>query len=192
MIWEAFAMRASAILVLLASLLPVAAFAAEEQAKPAKKTAEPGTHVTMPFLIAPVVENGKLTGYSYINSKLIASTPAASVEIREKLAFIQDAFVREVNARPIGKPGDPRTVDTVALAKRLVADAQRIVGARKVVTITFSQIQFSPIHPKNSTEDAIPPSQRAPNPPDGAASDAAAVPAQPQSASPASENAKSP
>ena len=43
---------------------------------------------------------------------------------------------------------------------RLVADAGRIVGAKNVVSIVFTQIQFSPIHPKQSTEDAIPPSER--------------------------------
>lgn len=121
---------------------------------------EPGTHVEMPFLIAPIAVDGALDGYVYINSKLVASTPAASVEIREKLAFIQDAFVRDVNAAPVGKADDPRSVDEPALAKRLVADARRIVGAGDVVAIEFKQIRFSPLHPKPSTEDAIPPSQR--------------------------------
>jgi hypothetical protein len=150
--------------ILLAVAVPVAALASGDSGKPPGNAPEPGTHVTMPFLIAPVVENGKLAGYSYINSKLIAATPAASVEIREKLAFIQDAFVRDVNARPVGKPGDPRTVDTDALAVRLLADARRVVGARKIASIAFAQIQFSPLRAKHSTEDAIPPSQRPPEP----------------------------
>ena len=142
--------------ILLALLLPAASLAAET---PVKKT-EPGTHVGMPFLIAPVTIDGKLAGYSYITSKLVAATPSASVAIRAKLAFIQDAFVRDVNAAPVGKTSDPREVDTAALAPRLVADARKIVGAKNVVTIVFTQIQFAPIHPRQSTEDAIPPSQR--------------------------------
>jgi hypothetical protein len=151
-------MHASAFLaILLALLLPAVSFAAED--KPVQKT-EPGTHVGMPFLIAPVTIDGTLAGYSYINSKLVAATPSASVAIREKLAFIQDAFVHDVNAAPVGKASDLRDVDTAALAARLVADARRIVGAKNVVSIVFTQIQFSPIHPKQSTEDAIPPSER--------------------------------
>lgn len=145
--------------ILLALLLPASARAAED-AKSTKKPTEPGTHVQMPFLIAPVSIDGKLQGYSYISSKLVASTPSASVLIREKLAFIQDAFVRDVNAQPVGKESDPKDVDTTALAARLVADAKRIVGAKNVVSIVFTQIQFSPIHPKASTEDAVPPSER--------------------------------
>jgi len=150
-------MRAFLLAILLVSALPAFALAA---GKSVRKT-EPGTHVGMPFLIAPVAIDGKLAGYSYISSKLVASTPPASVLIREKLAFIQDAFVRDVNAAPVGKLSDPREVDTAALAPRLVADARRIVGARNVVTIVFTQIQFAPIHPVQSTEYAIPPSRRA-------------------------------
>jgi len=145
--------------IVLALLLPAFAYGAED-VKPPKKAAEPGTHVQMPFLIAPVSIDGKLEGYSYISSKLVAATPSASVLIREKLAFIQDAFVRDVNAQPVGKESDAKDVDTAALSARLVADAKRIVGAKNVVSIVFTQIQFSPIHPKQSTEDAIPPSER--------------------------------
>jgi hypothetical protein len=129
-----------------------------------KKVEEPGTHVQMPFLIAPMNVDDKLAGYAYISSKLVAATPSASVEIRDKLAFIQDAFVRDVNAQPISKASDPTAVDTAALAVRLVADAKRVVGAAKVTGITFTQIQFSPLHPKTTTEDAIPPSQRGSQP----------------------------
>jgi len=150
-------MRVSRILLI---VLFVATSATAEDATK-KKAEEPGTHVQMPFLIAPMSVDGKLQGYAYINSKLVASTPAASVEIRDKLAFIQDAFVREVNGAPVGKANDPTTVDEPALANRLTADARQIVGAAKVVTITFTQIQFSPLHPKATTEDAIPPSERA-------------------------------
>ena len=127
-----------------------------------KKAEEPGTHVEMPFLIAPMSVDGKLTGYSYISSKLVSASPSASVEIRDKLAFIQDAFVRDVNAAPIGKSGDPQSVDTALLAQRLIADARRVVGQAKVVTITFNQIQFAPLHPKPTTDDVVAPPERAP------------------------------
>jgi hypothetical protein len=152
-------MRALAIPAILLALT-ASAVAAEEAPKARKKAEEPGTHVQMPFLIAPVSVDGKLQGYVYISSKLIASTPAASVQIREKMAFIQDAFVRDVNAKDVASGPDVSTVDKAALTARLVADARRIVGAAKVVTITFTQMQFSPLHPKANTEDAVAPSER--------------------------------
>jgi hypothetical protein len=163
---------------LLAILLVLAAPALADGAKPPKKT-EPGTHVQMPFLIAPVSVGGKLEGYSYISSKLVAATPSASVLIREKLAFIQDAFVRDVNAAPAGKASDPTDVDSAALSARLVADARRIVGAKNVAGIVFTQIQFSPIHPKQSTEDSFPPAPPPRQTPPPAQATASAKPATP-------------
>jgi hypothetical protein len=142
-------------------LVSLPAFAADAP----KEAEEPGTHVEMPFLIAPMSQDDKLLGYAYISSKLVSSSPTASVEIRDKLAFIQDSFVRDVNAAPIGKAGDPKSVDTAALAQRLVADARRVVGASKVVRIEFKQIQFAPLHPPAQTDDSVAPPERAPQPP---------------------------
>jgi hypothetical protein len=147
-------MRKSAVLIA-ALCLPLSVRAADV---PKGHKDEPGTHVQMPFLIAPMSIDGKLQGYSYITSKLVAATPSASVEIRERLPFIQDAFVRDVNAIPTGKADDPLAVDTAALTARLVADARRVVGSSKVVTITFTQIKFAPLHPRATTEDDVPPS----------------------------------
>ena len=123
----------------------------------------PGTNVEMPFLIAPMSKDGKLLGYSYISAKLVASSQSAAIDVRDKLAFIQDAFVRDVNAEPIGKPDDPTAVDAALLNQRLVADARRIVGDAKVVTMIFIEVQFAPLHPGDATLGAaVPPPERAP------------------------------
>jgi len=127
---------AAACLVLLA---PSSAFAAKQQ--------EPGTNVDMPYLMAPVTMDGKLVAYAYISSQIIAVSPNAAVEIRLKVPFIQDAFVRDVNARPVTRPDDPQTVDRDALMARLLADARRAAGADKVAGIRFTQIQIAPLRP---------------------------------------------
>lgn len=127
------------------------------------KVGAPGTNVEMPFLIAPMSKDGKLLGYAYISSKLVASSQTAAIAVREKLAFIQDAFVRDVNAQPIGKSDDPTQADTALLNDRLVGDARSIVGADKVVSIAFVAIQFAPLHPGESTLNKVPPSERAPD-----------------------------
>jgi hypothetical protein len=184
MICEPLSMRALAALAVFLSLATCALAEDAPKGDAKKKTEEPGTHVQMPFLIAPMSANGKLLGYAYISSKLVASTPSASVEIRDKLAFIQDAFVRDVNAQPISKADDPMAVDNALLSSRLVADAKRIVGATKVVSITFTQIQFSPLHPTQTTQDVVPPSDAAPKPGTGLAASQApageAAPAKPK------------
>jgi hypothetical protein len=104
-----------------------------------------GSSVVMPYLIAPVVAGDKLTAYAYVSSMIISQSPSAAVEVRDQTPFIQDAYVRDVNATPIGKDSDPQTVDTAALAARLLADARRIVGADKVIGVRIVQVQMRQI-----------------------------------------------
>jgi hypothetical protein len=106
-------------------------------------TPEPGTSVEMPYLIAPVVVNGTLVSNAYISSKIVATSPAATITIRDRLPFIQDAFVRDVNAAPIGKASDPATVDSSALAARLLADAKRMAGPNLIVTVEIIRVQLA-------------------------------------------------
>ena len=122
-----------------ALLAPMPLLAAEQQ--------QPGTNVEMPYLMAPMTMDGKLVAYAYISSQIIASSPNAAVEIRLKVPFIQDAFVRDVNARAVAKADDPQTVDRDALMARLLADAKRAAGADKVAGIRFTQIQIAPLRP---------------------------------------------
>jgi len=130
----------------LACALASPAFADEAK----KGEHEPGTSVEMPFLIAPVIVDGKLAAYAYISSKVISSSPGAAVGIREKTPFLQDAFIRDVNASPIGKANDPMTIDQPALVARLLADAKRIAGSTKAVSFVITQIQVAPVRPKQS------------------------------------------
>jgi hypothetical protein len=141
-------MRRSLLLLLFAACL--AAPALGEGSKPAPKV-PPGTSVPMPFLIAPMSKDGELLGYAYISSKLICTSQTAAIAVRQKLTFIQDANVRDVNARSVAKPDDPKSVDKEALNARLTLNAKRFVGDNKVIRIDFVQIQYAPLHPSEST-----------------------------------------
>jgi hypothetical protein len=107
----------------------------------------PGTSVEMPYLIAPVTIDGKLVSYAYISSRIIASTPSAAIDVRNQTPFIQDAYVRDVNASSVADNSDPPVLDRPALIRRLLADAQRIVGVAKVSEVQIIQIQFSQLRP---------------------------------------------
>jgi hypothetical protein len=102
----------------------------------------------MPYLIAPVVIDGELFANAYVSSQIIATSPAATIAVRDKLPFIQDAYVRDVNATPIGKASDPATVDVPALTARLLADTRRVVGPGLVDSIQIVRVQMSPLHVK--------------------------------------------
>ena len=148
--------RMLAFVMVVCLAVPAFAEGAKKDSKP-----EPGTSVEMPFLVAPMSQDGNLLGYVYISSKLICSSSSACISVREKLAFIQDAFVREVNGKPISLPNDPKTADKDQLNARLTAAARRIVGADKVVAMSFMEMKFAPLHPSDSTEMVPPPEQAA-------------------------------
>lgn len=141
------------------ALLLLLALAVQPVAAAGVKEGPPGTNVEMPYLIAPMSKDGKLLGYAYISSKMVTSSASAAIDVREKLAYIQDAFVRDMNGEPIGKADDPTAVDRDVLNDRLVAAARRIVGSVKVVGMVFIAVQYAPLHPGDTTLSQAPPAE---------------------------------
>ncbi|GAA0534774.1 hypothetical protein FHS83_003103 [Rhizomicrobium palustre] len=153
----AFALLVSAVLA-----WPALASGEKEEGGAKAKKPEPGTTVEMPYLVAPMSLDGKLLGYSYISSKVVCSSTDAAIVVREKLAFLQDANVREVNARAISLASDPKAVDKDLLAQRLTTNAKRIAGDKRIVTVIFTEIKYAPLHPSDSTDGGVPPPEQAP------------------------------
>jgi hypothetical protein len=149
-------MRNAAILALMAAALILPAFAAEEKAGhgeaksphgEAKKGA-PGENVDMPFLMAPLTNaEGKLTGYAYISTRLTAKSDTVALAVREKLPFIQDLMVRDVNGIAVTTAEDPESVDLPKLESRLLSAARKVMGADKVKLITVCTVQIAELHP---------------------------------------------
>ncbi|HWA68572.1 MAG TPA: hypothetical protein VG821_01910 [Rhizomicrobium sp.] len=136
-------MRQAAILAFCAALaLPALA------AEGGQKGGKPGTNVDMPYLMAPLTgADGKLAGYFYIVSRLTASSESIVTDVREKLPYIQDAFVRDVNGATVAMPDAPQAVDIPGLEARMKADAAKVMGTGKVKLITICSVQVAPLHP---------------------------------------------
>jgi len=154
----------SAALILVLAAAP--ALAAETEAgKDGDKPGAPGTNIDMPFLMAPMTgEDGKLSGYAYISSRLTAGSDASANLVRDKIAFIQDAFVRDVNRIEVAASGTPPAVDNAALETRLLADARGVVGQGKIKSIAITQVQIAPLHPSPVTPAAVAPPTPEPAP----------------------------
>ena len=136
-----------ALTALFLSALTGAAFAADAPAA-GGKDGKPGTNVDMPYLMAPMTgADGKLAGYAYISSRLTATSDTNALAVRNKLAFIQDVFLRDVNGTGVAKAGDATAVDQPALQARLLADAKKVMGAGAVASIALVQVQIAPLHP---------------------------------------------
>ncbi|MGB8601897.1 MAG: hypothetical protein WCD42_06845 [Rhizomicrobium sp.] len=150
------------VLVLLLALLCVmqASLAVETDRK---RSAAPPNGLDMPFLVAPANRGDTLIGFHYISYRLMAPTPADLPDIRNKVAIIQDAFVRDVYKTAVGMANDQTKVDAHTLHDRMIAIARRIAGPKKVSDLVFVDMKFAPIHPKPggglfvpSTEGAAP------------------------------------
>jgi hypothetical protein len=154
-------MRKAMILVLLTLALP--AFAAEEKKEGAVKKGKPGTNVDMPYLMAPLTNaEGKLAGYAYLSSRLTALSDTDALAVREKLAFIQDVMVRDVNSTSIATSDDPEKVDIAGLERRLLSDTTKVMGAGKVKLITVCTVNVAPLHPVQTPARDVPPDQMIP------------------------------
>lgn len=150
-------MRKSALLafVAMAASAMVPAFAndppAKEGGQKGEKGGKPGTNIDMPFLMAPLTNaEGKLTGYAYISSRLTASSESALMEVREKIPFIQDLLVRNINNASVTVPDDPEKVDIAGVEARLLADARKVMGAAKIKQITVCTVQIAELRPKQT------------------------------------------
>lgn len=161
-------MRASLIPVLCLIVFPaLAAPAAKAPAKPPECTGAPGTNQDMPHLMAPLEKGGDLYGYAYISSCVAATSESAFSLVGDKIPFIQDAFVRDVNRAPVAQPdanGDP-VVDAAGLQARLLADVRHVVGTAKIKELVITDIQVSPLHPVQTPVLATAPPDDAPPPP---------------------------
>ena len=147
-------MRVTALITGLLLLASTHAGVAEDAKKPDAKA---GTSVEMPYLIAPLSSGEGLLAYAYISCKIVGASQAAAMEIQAKVPFIQDAFVRDVNASSIGKPDDPMAVDRATLGPRLLALAKKVMGPGKVTDLKLMEVQVRPLRP-GATPSATSPS----------------------------------
>ena len=70
-----------------------------------------------------------------------------ALAVRDKLPFIQDTMVRDVNGDGVATAADPEQVDIPALEARLLADARKVMGGGKVKLITVCTVQIAELHP---------------------------------------------
>ena len=126
-----------------ALILPLGGAVAAEPAKD-----EGPTDVELPPILAPMVVENRLESYAYITIALTPTSREKMLAIREKMPFLRDGFLREVNKASIAKASDPKTVDQPALKKRLLARMNQILPQGTVSDLKFEQIVLTSIQPQ--------------------------------------------
>ncbi len=92
-----------------------------------------------------MVVDSQLENYAYITIVLKPAAPAGVLTIREKVPFLQDAFLRELNGAPIVKADAPQVVDEAALKPRLLARVNQILPPGTVAELKFEPIVVAPV-----------------------------------------------
>jgi len=103
--------------------------------------------VELPPIIAPMIVAQRLESYAYITVSLTPSNLNQAFLIREKIPFLRDAFLRELNKGSIVKAGDPKTVDADAVKQRLETRMKLILPAGTVTALKLAPITVTPLQP---------------------------------------------
>ena len=131
---------------LLASALLLLA-SPSEAAEPAKS--QDLVDVEIPPIFAPLIVQQRLESYAYITVLLTPAAADKTLIIREKMPFLRDAFLRELNKGTITKADDPKTIDEPAVRTRLLSRLNQILAAGTVSELKLEPIQYSAIQPQS-------------------------------------------
>src|SRR5258708_19724262 len=131
----------------LAALLMVLPVERVAGAEPAPKD-QAVTNVELPAFLAPMLIGNRLEQYAYITIALTPANREKMLAIREKMPFLRDAFLREVNKASIVKADDPKSVNTVPLKARPLVPINQILPKGTVSDPKFQSIQMTPIQPQ--------------------------------------------
>jgi len=92
-----------------------------------------------------MVADNRIENYAYITIVLKPAAPAGVLAIREKVPFLQDVFLRELNGATIVKADDPKSVDEATLKPRLIARMNQVLPAGTVAELKFEPIVVAPV-----------------------------------------------
>jgi len=101
--------------------------------------------VELPPIIAPMVIAQRLESYAYITVSLTPANLNQTFLIREKIPFLRDAFLRELNKGTIVKGDDPKAIDVAAVKERLETRMKQILPAGSVTALKLAPIVVAPL-----------------------------------------------
>jgi hypothetical protein len=133
---------------LLCCALVATGFATQEPALAAEEGAaanQAATAVAIPPILAPMVVDGRLQGYAHLTITIQPRGMDKVLTVREKVPFLQDAFLRELNQGSIVKADDHTAVDTEAVTARLMARLNRVLPAGTVSGLRFDKVVLVPV-----------------------------------------------
>ena len=135
-----FTRRTALAALLMAVASPALASAKKKEEKKGEGEAPaPDPIVKMQPFAAPIVENGKLVNYIFLNLslKMAEGVPVTVMEGQEPI--LRDAVIRAAYRTPFNKADSYNEVDAVKLKALVLREAVTLVGKGKVASIEITK-----------------------------------------------------
>jgi flagellar basal body-associated protein FliL len=120
----------------IAGLLTAVAGAAEA-ADPKPQDAVQQYVAVSPVAI-PIIVNGKIVNYVFVNVRVDLTARADSTKLREREPYFRDALVRAAHRTPFTDPNDYTRIDEAKLKAALLRDAAAIAGPNAIRGVTIT------------------------------------------------------
>lgn len=141
---SAFTRRAALVAVLLAAAGPALANSKKKEEKKGEKKGEgegppPDPIVKMLPFAAPIVENGRLVNYVFLNLslKMAEGVPVTVMEGQEPI--LRDAIVRAAHRTPFNKADSYNEVDEPRLKAVVLREAAVLIGKGKIASVEITK-----------------------------------------------------
>ena len=130
--------RALALCLLLAFAAPApAAFANEAKSS---EEGESARAMDVLNLVTPVVRNGRLVNYLFINARIQLSPSVDLWRTREKGHFLRDALLKAVHRRSVAAADRDDQIDPAATQALITAVARQTLGANAVRSVEILSV----------------------------------------------------
>lgn len=113
-----------------------------------------GRYVDMSALAIPIIQEGRLRNYVFVNARVNLTGKADVAKLRAKAPYFRDALVRAAHRTSLADPNDLTRVDETRLAAVLTREAAALSGPGMVASseVVLQNPQrragLTPIRPK--------------------------------------------
>lgn len=95
-----------------------------------------GQYVDLAPVALPIVLDGRLINYVFLQVRINLTPSSDATKIREKEPWFRDALVRAGHRTPFTKATDYTVIDEARMKAALMREAAAIIGARNLASVT--------------------------------------------------------
>jgi len=95
-------------------------------------------YVAISPVAIPVIVNGKVVNYVFVNVRLDLTGRADATKLREREPYFRDALVRAAHRTPFTNPADLTKIDEARMKAALMRDATAIAGPNAIRGVTIT------------------------------------------------------